>query len=130
MLRLSVCLILLFALTESAYALRCGNNLIAYGDYIEEVRAHCGDPLAIDRYSVFLEKQISIASRNRFENKEQDQYIRNANTGEIFQNEQIEIVVEEWFYNFGPRKFTRRLYFENGFLVEIENLRRGFIPRR
>ncbi len=123
-------LLFLVTISEQAFALRCGNNLVAYGDYIEEVRAHCGDPLAIDTYSIFLEKQVAISSRNRFENRESKELIRNVNTGEIFENEQIEIVVEEWFYNFGPRKFTRRLYFENGFLVEIENLRRGFIPRR
>lgn len=130
MLRLSISIFLLFVLAESAHALRCGNNLVTHGDYIEEVRAHCGDPLAIDTYSIFLEKQVSITARNRFENRESDQLIRNASTGEIFKNEQIEIVVEEWFYNFGPRKFTRRLYFKNGFLVKIETLRRGFIPRR
>ena len=128
--RIFLSLLFVFAISEQAYALRCGNNIIAYGDYIEEVRAHCGDPLAIDTYSIFLEKQVAITARNLLANRKQHQLIRNASSGEIFENEQIEIVVEEWFYNFGPRKFTRRLYFENGFLVEIENLRRGFIPRR
>jgi len=130
--RLLICLVLLLAGTESALALRCGNNLIAQGDYIEEVRAHCGDPLSIDTYSIFQEKQISFGTRNRFinQNENEGQIIRNTNTGEIFKNETIEVVVEEWFYNFGPRRFTRRLYFENGYLVEIENLRRGLIPRK
>jgi len=127
---LFIILLLLIASSESALALRCGNNLIAHGDFIEEVRAHCGNPLSIDSYSIFVEKQTAISSRKQLKTREGAQLIRNSNTGEFFESEQVEILVEEWFYNFGPRKFTRRLYFENGFLVEIENLRRGFIPRR
>ena len=123
-------LLFLFTISDPALALRCGTNLVSYGDFIEEVRTHCGDPIVIDAYSIFVEKQTAISSRKQINTRENRQLIRNSRTGEYLEREQVEILSEEWFYNFGPRKFTRRLYFENGFLVEIENLRRGFTPRR
>jgi hypothetical protein len=37
-----------------------------------------------------------------------------------------EVVVTEYIYNFGPRKFMRRLVFEGGFLVTIESIGYGY----
>ena len=36
-------------------------------------------------------------------------------------DELIEIPVEMWIYNFGPNKFMRRVRFEDGMVVEIED---------
>lgn len=37
-----------------------------------------------------------------------------------------EIVRTEYVYNFGPRKFMRRLIFEGGILVKIESMGYGY----
>lgn len=37
-----------------------------------------------------------------------------------------EVVLTEYVYNFGPRKFMRRLIFEGGVLVSIERIGYGY----
>lgn len=39
---------------------------------------------------------------------------------------QVEITVEEWIYNFGSSRLQQYLRFENGKLIEIRNLSRGY----
>jgi hypothetical protein len=38
----------------------------------------------------------------------------------------IEVPVEEWTYNFGPRRFMRSIRFENGIVTSIETLGYGY----
>ncbi len=44
-------------------------------------------------------------------------------------NDEIEMPVELWTYNFGPNKFMRRIRFEDGLVVEIETLGYGYIQK-
>ena len=37
-----------------------------------------------------------------------------------------EVVVEEWTYNFGPRRLMRQVIFENGFVRSIKQLGYGY----
>ena len=41
-----------------------------------------------------------------------------------------EVVITEYVYNFGPRKFMRRLLFEGGILVSIEKIGYGYRDER
>ena len=41
-----------------------------------------------------------------------------------------EVVMTEYVYNFGPRKFMRRLIFEGGVLVSIETIGYGYRESR
>lgn len=45
---LLVLFMLLLAVCDTAYALRCGNSLIAVGDLKNEVRLKCGEPYSRD----------------------------------------------------------------------------------
>jgi hypothetical protein len=38
----------------------------------------------------------------------------------------VDIIVEEWVYNFGSSRLQQYLRFENGRLMEIRNLERGY----
>lgn len=44
----------------------------------------------------------------------------------VVQTAQTTTQVETWIYNFGPRRFMRRVTFEDGRVVRIETLGRGF----
>ena len=44
----------------------------------------------------------------------------------VVQTAQTTTQVETWVYNFGPRRFMRRVTFEDGRVVRIETLGRGF----
>ena len=135
MTRIFIGLFLLFGVAEAAFALRCGHRLVSEGDYIEEVRYKCGDPIAIDTYTIYREKRIShpeharlITGHTRIIKQKHSNLDKHKNVIEIERSEQIEVIVEEWVYNFGPRRLMRRLRFENGILRDIDTLRDGFIP--
>jgi hypothetical protein len=38
----------------------------------------------------------------------------------------VEIVIEEWTYNFGPRRLMQLVRFENGFVADMDQLGYGF----
>jgi uncharacterized protein YvpB len=41
----------------------------------------------------------------------------------------VEIPVEVWVYNLGPNKLMRRLRFEDGLLVNVDELGYGYIQQ-
>lgn len=129
MTRIFIGLVLLLGATESALALRCGHKLVTVGDYIEEVRVRCGDPIAIDTYTILREQRISYAGHSRLTKQIYPHFDNGANYVAINRSRQIEIFVEEWVYNFGPHRLIRRLHFENGILRNIESLGYGYLPR-
>ncbi|MCB1624968.1 MAG: DUF2845 domain-containing protein [Pseudomonadales bacterium] len=92
-----------------AHAFRCGNKLVHEGDTRSEVAAKCGEPTEVSRRSVW--RQPIIWHRGR------PFYVGDG---------LIEIPVETWIYNLGPRKFMRRVRFEDGVVVEIETLGYGY----
>ena len=77
--------------------LRCEKGIVSNGDEKTEVRQKCGKPTDTDK---------STVPKSR------------SGTGKA-------IKVEEWTYNFGPKKFMKRLRFENGKLSDVESLGYG-----
>lgn len=92
-----------------AFAFRCGTKLVTEGDTRSEVIAKCGDPVEIDRRSIFRQPLYWIHGRPF-----------HVGSGVV------EIPVEIWIYNFGPSKLMRQLRFEDGKVVEIETLGYGY----
>ena len=81
-----------------ADALRCGSRLVKEGDHAERVLRYCGEPDQVrERYALRPVYWQHYAF-------EQD------------------VLIEEWIYDLGSRRFARRLTFENGYLVSIERL--------
>jgi hypothetical protein len=98
-------------LSEPARAdgMRCGNRLITPGDHEARVLRYCGEPISVEsRYA-----QRLYAGDFRF-----------GFLPGLFE----EVLVEEWTYNFGPRRFMRLVRIENGFVAEVEQLGYGFVP--
>lgn len=92
-----------------ADAFRCGNKLASEGDTTGEVVAKCGQPTDILNKTIL---RPAVIWRN----------------GRPYQvgDGQVEVAVELWTYNLGPGKLMRRLRFEDGMLVEVETLGRGY----
>ena len=117
----TVC-VLAFALLlpEAAQAFRCGSKLVKEGMHEAQVIAACGEPTT--------RRNLGVAVRYY-----DYRYYRNTSPGWSsykrpgYGNLASEVVITEYTYNFGPRKFMRRLVFEGGILETIEKIGYGYI---
>jgi Protein of unknown function (DUF2845) len=89
-----------------AQAMRCGQRLIAKGDSSAKVLRFCGEPQSVE---------VRI-SRGLYSGPEA------AYWPGLF----TDVRVEEWTYNFGPRKLMRLIRLENGVVADIQELGYGF----
>ena len=100
-------ILLSLTIADNALALRCGNSVIGLGKRKQEVREKCGYPISIEKHRKVLGRTLQNYPKT------------------MGLQEYEEITVEEWVYDFGPRRLRQYLRFENGRLVEIENMGRG-----
>jgi hypothetical protein len=104
---------------ETAAAFRCGSKLVKEGMHETEIVAICGTPTSIRHlgYAVRLVEhrsgQSSLPGMTLSRSRGQVLY-------------PAEVMVTEYIYNLGPRKFMRRLVFEGGLLATVETLGRGY----
>lgn len=106
---------------EPALAFRCGNKIVTQGDHSSRVRQICGEPTGIQERVIYREGRTRPRPRllgpdGRWSDDEVLQYDRSY----------VEIVVEEWTYNFGPQRFMRLVRFENGFVAKVTQLGYGY----
>lgn len=92
----------------AADALRCGNKIVSRGDHAAELLEHCGEPDAVRSRVV---RRGVTAGHARL------------STEFAFVEE---VLVEEWTYNFGPRKLMRQVRLEDGFVRDVESLGYGY----
>lgn len=118
----AVCALLLLA-AGPAFAFRCGAKIVAEGDHYSKVLKICGEPIGVQ------ERVIYRAGRTR------PRILTDESNGlpvdrEVltYDRSYVEVQVEEWTYNFGPRRLMQLVRFENGFVVEIDELGYGFQP--
>lgn len=112
--------ILLLAVSTTLHAFRCGRSLVDIGDNKYEVEEICGEPDFIDSHYE-RRGQVNRADITRY-NFNNHRYFPDSSVN-IGQNNygEIEILIEEWFYDFGSERFRKVLRFENGRLVNIRN---------
>ncbi len=106
-------------LAEPAAAFRCGSKLVVDGMHEAQVIAACGEP-ATRRHLGYSVRSVSIYSRPLSPGWTRSHFPGYSTFSE-------EVVVTEFVYNFGPRKFMRRLRFEGGVLVNIDTIGRGYV---
>ena len=94
--------------SNDASSLRCGHKLVMLGDYKGDVLEKCGQPESVE-YRTRIVGWAPPHPRRTF-------------GVQIFD----EIQIEEWIYNFGRYRFQQLLRFENGVLVEIDSIGRGY----
>lgn len=113
--------ILLLAVTFAApaHAFRCGSKIVIKNMHEAQVRRACGEPTTM-RDLGYVVRGADLSTRRGlspgFSTRRFPGY------GNFTQ----EVVVTEYVYNFGPRKFMRRLVFEGGILVSIEAIGYGY----
>jgi len=114
---------LLLALALPAHAFRCGNRIVIEKMHEQEVRGACGEPSAVRHLGLALRHVEAPRRRGLSALASRPRYT-------TFPLMLQEVAVTEYVYNFGPRKFMRRLVFEGGILVSIEAIGYGYRDRR
>ena len=95
--------------TAPAYALRCDRYVISEGDLNIEVLHHCGEPVSVEEWQV-SHRQVYDYDLGYY----------------VYQPYGKPVHMEQWIYNFGPRRLMRKLTFRDGELIKIETLGYGY----
>jgi len=111
----------LLLIAEPAAAFRCGTRLVVDGMHELQVIAACGEPTT-KRHLGYTIRSVGVDSRYAYPGWTRSRYPGYSTYSE-------EVIVTEFVYNFGPRKFMRRLRFEGGILVTIETIGRGYVEK-
>ena len=116
--------VLLFVAAPSASTLRCDGRVIHEGNNKAKVLAHCGEPTWVDerqeeRFSRHCRGTTDYPHTYQDFDEEHTYYYRQTPSGRHYQGCKEIVTIEEWFYNFGPNRFTQTLIFENNRLVNI-----------
>jgi len=100
--------LLFLIVTTDAFAIRCGRQIIDIGAHKIEVLQKCGEP-------EYTDERLGLRGTRW----------RHPPHGALQIDQYEQVVIEEWIYNFGPRKFKQLLLFENGILKEVHSLNYG-----
>ncbi|SJM91061.1 conserved exported hypothetical protein [Crenothrix polyspora] len=114
-------LCLLFS--QPLFALRCDSWVVEPGDSKQDIYDACGEP-------DFTDFHYERRGNNNY--AEFGQYYNNQNRqrgGQFNYGQQnfrvVEVLVEEWTYDFGHSRLRQHLRFENGRLKEVTDMGRG-----
>jgi len=87
---------------------RCGTGrLVSVGDRMSEVYNRCGDP---DAVNTRIEKRKVKHKVSRWVGGVQES---------VIEEEEVEVPLDEWTYDLGPRSFIRYVLFENGSVINV-----------
>jgi hypothetical protein len=109
---------------EPAFALRCGNRLVSEGDHQLKIEKHCGEPTAVNFRTIY---RSGIPASRYGHNRRSMKPARSSEELLIHNRSVEEVQVEEWTYNFGPRRLMRVIRFENGLVTSVTELGYGYI---
>ena len=118
-----LCFVLLPIVAEPAFAMRCGNKLVSDGDPQAKILKYCGEPVAVQVRTIYrsgFPRRLSSLSDTSSARHFSDEELL------IHRRSVVEVLVEEWTYNFGPRRFMRMVRFENGLVAEVTQLGYGY----
>ena len=114
-------LICILAISEPALALRCGSRLVNDGDHKTKILKYCGEPASVQVRTIYRAGYPrQLIRRHGHDSDGHDPLL-------IADRAYVEVVVEEWTYNFGPRRLMRTILFENGLVVSIKRLHYGYL---
>jgi Protein of unknown function (DUF2845) len=105
------------------FALRCGHSLVQVGDYKDYVNEICGDPDNVQSHYERRGNQIR-ADGTQYNFNGGRQFPNNSFSVGQSNYAEIEVLVEDWTYEFGSERLSKILRFENGRLIQIESLGR------
>jgi len=114
----------LFAQTGQADTMRCDRNVISRGDHQGEVLATCGEPLIATHKTIY---RSGIPARRFGVLSLSHGYYSDFTSSELLHHNRsvVEVPVETWTYNFGPRHFIREVTFTDNRVTRIKTLGYG-----
>lgn len=116
--------LVLWLFSSSTWAFYCHGSLVDAGMYKRDVSIRCGNPESVDTH---IEKRAvsTNAGLSQYGGNNSQFYPDSALNSGQQQYIEIDVVVEEWLYDFGRNRFQQLLRFENGRLVDIKELGYG-----
>ena len=117
--RPAIIFLITFLIASPAMALRCDNRIVSEGLTLAEVRKYCGAPISIQQRTVVIERALRGLSQARVRQRRNQPLVLEERVYE-------EVLVDEWTYNFGPRRFMSLIRFTNGRVTEVEDLGYGY----
>jgi len=109
MLWLSITMIVAALLSAPAHAaMRCGSRLVTSGDHKIEVLSKCGHPALVETRLHHHPIRLPHHAHG------------------LYHHRLLAAEIEEWTYNFGPRRFMRLVQFAGGRVVRIISLDYGY----
>jgi hypothetical protein len=97
--------------SAASNSLRCDNQLVQEGDSQYEVKSLCGLPHDVQQRTETRRVQRAV----------QRPCARGSGLCAVVVDHYVDIVVDEWIYDFGPRRFLQYLTFEGGQLVAVRS---------
>jgi hypothetical protein len=127
LLPLAVAGTILFA-PEAAEALRCKGKIVKEGDPQAKVLNYCGEPVSMQQRLIYR-SGVPRAWIGQRQALERDRISVSGSREELLIHDRsvVEVLVEEWTYNFGPHRLMRVVRFENGLVVDVEGLSYGYV---
>lgn len=115
-------------LAEPAFAFRCKGKLVKEGDPQAKVLKYCGEPVSAQQRMIYrsgvpyawVDRGIALESDNGSISSTRRELA-------IHDRSVVEVVVEEWTYNFGPHRLMRMVRFENGLVADVGSLGYGYL---
>jgi len=99
----------------SGFLCPSSGRLISVGAPTEEVRRRCREPDDIQR-------RVELRTV-----RETRRVWTNGVAQEVQVERTVEVPIEEWFFDFGPTRFTKTLRFETGRLVYVDEGSKGTV---
>lgn len=120
----TVLFLALSATAVQANSMRCERELISRGDSQGEVLASCGEPVFSTRKTIY---RSGIPNRRFSSFRVGEDYYADITNSELLVHRRsvVEVPVEVWTYNFGPRMFMREVTFTDGRVTSIRTLGYG-----
>lgn len=101
----------LFAMGASANGMRCENKLVEPGYSQYQVRSLCGPPDDIQQRTE--SRRVARAVQRACPN--------GRGICSVMVDDVVEVIIEEWTYDFGSNKFLQYLTFEGGKLLNVRS---------
>lgn len=95
----------------TADSLRCDRRLVSTGDSQYQVRAVCGAPDAETRRVEHRTVRRHVSGPCRDGSSK-------AHCG-VVEERTVEVIIDEWVYDFGSNRFVQHVLFEQGTLVRV-----------
>lgn len=106
---------------RSGYSsMRCGTRLVSAGDSTYTVRSVCGPADAESRRveQRTVRRVVHVPCREQANAEESPEPL--AGRCRVVEEHTIEIVIDEWTYDFGRNRFVQYVLFEDGRLATVE----------